>query len=176
MKKIPKNVQKAFAVSSVIGAILKSSNNGEPALTMLSVQIDRAMRVFSIKAGRAMYWRISNEVNRIWFDLAGKHETSVTDDEITKMVEFCGMMIPPKDFKDFLGVKPYVSSTDVSAYKLKKIVNSVLEYDAALNEYLGTKPYTLVKPAVSNKEKKKLKIKSFLADRIKQARAKHDVI
>lgn len=163
--KVPKNTQKAFAVSSVIGAILKNSNNGEPALTQLLIQIDRAIRVFSIKAGRVMYWGISHEVNRIWFDLAGKHETSVTDDEITKMIEFCCMMIPPKDFKDFLGVKPYVSKTKLSDEKLRKIANSVLEYDFELNKFLGTKPYGLIKPKQTKKEKRQTKLRVFLANR-----------
>lgn len=187
---VPRNVKKAFALSSLIGSALISAKNGDPKLTALHVQINRAMRVFNVKAGNAMYWSICNEVFELWSDLSKKHNTSLNIDEVSVMVEYMCMLIPPKDFDDFYKCEPYKSSSSVRADKLNAIVHSVLDLDKKLNALYGTKPYTLqiVKQKVKKvkkvrdvskkietrrnkaqaKEERRLtNVRSFLQDRIK---------
>lgn len=106
-KKIPNNVRKAYAVASLIGTILKTSTTGDPKLTTLSVQANRAMRVFFAKAGAKTYFSIAEDVGSLWGEMALKHDKTLNRDEMTVFVQMMCSLISPKDYKDFLAVSPY---------------------------------------------------------------------
>jgi hypothetical protein len=195
MAKPNKATIKAFAIASVIGAVLVSNQNGEPKLLALQVQINRAMKVFSIKAGYKLYWTVSNQIGKFWDEIAKRHQNTILEEEVPKFVEYLCMLIPPKDFKTFLGLSPYRTSINIDNETNRNILKSILLLDQQLNDFIGTKAYTLTKPKekiqkikkkrdISKKKKKILqptrnqikererhaKVKSFLKDKIAKAK------
>jgi hypothetical protein len=64
------------------------------------------------------------------------------------------MLIPPKDIKMFFAINPYVSIEKLDKEKHIQVVNAILDLDKALNEYFGTKPYSLPKPKERVKKEK----------------------
>ena len=146
MAKIPKNVIKAFAVSSTIGAVLKSHQNGEPKLLALQLQINRAMKVFSRKAGPKLYWKISDQIAKIWETIASRHQNTILEEEVPQFTEYLCMLLPPKDFKEFLAVSSYRTSIKIRPEVNARIVESVLLLDEEINKFLGTSAYALTKP------------------------------
>lgn len=159
MARATKNVQKAFAVASCVGAALRASNNGTPKLSAIQVQANRAMQVFNVKDPK-LYWSISGEIKVIWEKMAKKHNNLLDEDEITVFVEMMCMMIPPKDFKDFMGVSPYRSKFNPKPEVYAKLAKSVLDLDAELNALFGTSPYTMVKPKQKIQKQKKQRDKA----------------
>lgn len=157
-KGVTPETKKAFALTSLIGALLMGNNTGEIRLVMLHRQINAAMRVFNVKAGAKMYHTISAEVREMWVALAETYETSVTLDELPVVVELMSMLITPKDHKSYLGIAPYVSK-GVANYDevVSRICHAVLDLDRRLNEAYGTKPCSFPlssRPITSCKDKK----------------------
>lgn len=154
MPKPSKATAKAFAVASSIASVIKSNNTGEPELTALLVQCNRAMKVFNKMAGRKIYWEISNYIQKIWEKLSIEHRTVIEFDEVPIFIEYLCMLIPPNNFKNFLGVSPYTTSKKLLPEVDKRVVTITLELDKEFNDYFDTKSYTLSKP-----KEKTIKIK-----------------
>lgn len=62
MKKIPKNVQRAYAVASFLGATLKEYEVDNPELHKLELQAKKAMKVFSVKVGKTATMELANRL------------------------------------------------------------------------------------------------------------------
>lgn len=161
MKKKPsKNTGKAFAVASTMLAALKSYDRYNPELKALELQASRAMKVFNAK-DRDEYWRISNRIADMWGELLEENPTTIKEYQIPILVEYLGMLIHPDTYKTFIGIAPYRADNltdDEEVYKL--VSRSVLALGAKLDAFLGTKPYTLVKPKEKKKKEKKPKQKT----------------
>ena len=168
MNKPSKNTAKAFAVASTLASVIASNNTGDPKLTSLLVQCHRAMKVFNIKAGRKLYWEISHHIQKIWEKLSLEHRTEIDYDKVPIFIEYLCIMIPPKDFKTFLGIDPYTTNETLDKDTNKQVVDIVLELDKELNDFFNTKPYSLSKP----KEKK---IKQKRTRDISKKQSKHDL-
>lgn len=176
MAKPNKATQKAFAVASTIGAVLKSNQNGEPKLLALQLQVNKAMKVFSRKAGPKIYWAISNEVANIWEIIAERHQNEIKEEEVPKFIEYLCMLIPPNDFKTFLVVSPYRTNIEIRPEVNARIIESILLLDEKLNELIGTSAYTLTKPkekvVKEKKQRDKSKKKTTAASRLTRKQEK----
>ena len=166
MAKLTGDTKKIFALSSTIGAVLMSHQDGEPKLIAMRVQIDKAMKVFSRKVGPKMYWAISNQVQELWTKVAEKHNNTVDEDELPLFIEYLCTLAPPKHFKTFLGLSPYRARVDMRPEIKVEVVKSVLELDQAFNELFGTIPHTQAvrKPQVikvkTERDKSKKEVKN----------------
>jgi hypothetical protein len=202
LKVIPKNVVKAFAIASTIGAVLKSNQTGEPKLVALQVQVLRAMRVFNKKAGSKTYWNISLKVADVWEKITERHNNTIKEEEVPKFVEYLCMTIPPKDFKEFFAIKAYSIKDDINPETNKNILDSILMLNDEINKISGTRSYSLpitrAKPVVEKEKKKRdvskkqksscsgptrkqvkererhSNVKSFLQKKIEEAKAKKE--
>ena len=154
MAKPSPTTRKAFAIASTIGAVIMSNNNGEPKILALQVQINRAMKVFSRKAGRATYFEISNKIGKLWEIVAKEHNNEILDEEVPRFIEYLSMLIPPAHFKAFLGIAPYRTNTEIRPDVNVRIVHSILALDEELNKFFGTKAHALTPPV-----KKTVKVK-----------------
>ncbi|NOR57191.1 MAG: hypothetical protein GQ474_01560 [Sulfurimonas sp.] len=177
MAKPNNKVKKAFALSSIVGAMLMASNNGNPSLTALKVQIDKAMKVFSIKAGKKTYYGISDKVQKLWVEVAKEHNNTLDEDEITLFVEMVLNLMPKKDMKTFLMVH-FTTRETMRDDKKSAIIATVLEIDRHLNELFGTEQ-TITREALGKilvKTPKLKKVKLKLRDKNTKAQEKHEKI
>jgi len=179
VKKPNNNTQKAFALSAIIGALMMSGTNGDVKLSALKVQIDRAMKVFSVKAP-IHYYRISDAVKEIISELK-EFNNEVTIDEVNVYIEMLCSLIPRSDFKAFLGVSPYRTSIQVRDEKKSRLLVSVIELDKMLNDAFGTnatatgeslgdilsKPLKTKKTKVDKRDKAKPKALKMIKNRAK---------
>ena len=162
-KRVPRNVCKAFMLSSSIGAILMSHRNGEPRLEQLVRQVDRSMKVFYVQAGRKTYYDLTDAVKVLWNDIVVSFDGKIPEEDINAFIDYMCMLVPGKDFKDFLGISPYVTENRLDPILEKKLIFAVLEYGKKLDAYLGTKPYGVSlssKPKVKKSKKIRSKAKS----------------
>jgi len=136
MAKPNHKVKKAFALSAIVGALLMSSNNGDPKLTALKVQINKAMQVFSFKARRE-YYVISDYVQDIWVEMAEEHNNSLDEDEISVFIEMVLSLIPPQEMKKYLGMQ-FKTTQKLRDSKKSSLLMTLLALDRRLNEYFGT--------------------------------------
>lgn len=164
MAKPNNKVKKAFALSAVVGAMLMASNNGDPKLTALKLQIDKAMKVFSVKA-RKDYYVISDHVQSIWLEMARQHNNSLDEDEINVFVEMVLSLIPPSEMKKYLGMT-FKTTEKLRDCKKSSILMTVLELDRRLNEYFGTTK-TATRESLALVMVKPVKIKSVKKQRDK---------
>lgn len=155
MGKVPSNVRKAFAVASCIGSAVKLAESRTIKLNAIDLQANKAMRVFRAKAGSKEYWTISNSISEIWMRLSKKHTTLLSENALSLYIEMMCMMIPPKDFKEFMNVSAFKSSAEVDPETYALMAKSILALDGELNSLFGTKPYSIV----VKKEKKVKEIK-----------------
>ena len=169
MAKLTGDTKKIFALSSTIGAVLMSHQDGEPKLIAMRVQIDKAMKVFSRKVGPKMYWAISDAVQREWIKVAEKHNNSVDEDELPLFIEYLCALAPAEHFKKFLGLAPYRARVDMRPEIKVEVVKSVLELDAAFNELFGTKPHIMAvrKPQASKVKRERDKSKKEVKNELK---------
>ena len=130
-------VHKAFAVSSILGAIIMAHNNGDPRITALKIQIDKAMRVYNVKLGRKNYYEMTDKIKEIWGKLAEKHNNTIDGDELSLFIELILNLSPRKDMKEFLMVH-FTTSHKIKDYHKSAILMSVLELDEELNRLCGT--------------------------------------
>lgn len=183
MGKPGKATNKMFAIASIIGATLKSSNTGDPKLLNLAVQSNKAMQVYSIKVGHTAYWEVSEAIKKIWFALAEKHENKLEHDEVPVFIQYVCMLVPENNFKSFLMVPPYTINKELSKEKNLAIVKSVLDLDNELNKLFGTRAHTVTKPKQKiaklkkqrDKSKKKQKEKTVSRSKLKEAERKQNV-
>ena len=174
-KRVPRNVVKVFALCSTIGAIIKGNHNGDPRLSALELQASRAMRVFHVKAGRETYWEISNRVGKIWEEITEKYDKTIPEEQVPAYISMLCSLVSEKDFKDFLGVKPY---KDVNNVELdSRVSHSILYLEEEINKIWGTKP--VVVSIYRSKSKKgkvtirdKAKIKEPVKKKISSAKIK----
>lgn len=194
-KTIPKNVKKAFLVSSFMGSVLKSYNAGRPVLFVLHKRINQGMRRFNIVGGREAYWNLTNEGLLMWTKLSKKYSTKLTEDETEIFIEMIGHLLSKKDYKDFLGVTHFKSTLKMQDIKFARICESVIALGEEIDEHVNTKPCSTplvfkkvkvkkvrdksskVSSKVSSPSNKKLKeakrkskVRSFLKDIVKLAR------
>ena len=196
MNKIPKNVQRAYAIASYIGASLKVYEVADPELHQLELQCKRAMRVYSAKAGKQQTLALADKLGDLWQELGGKYSHTIDENSVPALIEGISMIISPKDFKDFIGVSPYYKHRHQYYADYWKIMDSANSLNWKLNELLGTKSVVMQKPKVIkpkikkertktkklNKHEKQIiadrekneRITSFLRDRIKSARRNND--
>lgn len=201
-QKIPKKVQKAFILTSIIGAVVKVGHNGDPRFTALIRQVDKAMRVFSIKAGPHTYNALSNITQEIWMSVDEEHDTALLVDEIPVCIEMLYHLLPYNDMKAFLSMG-YATSNKVRDEVKSSLLCMILDIDAKINHAIGTKQIIdrnklgaiMVKPvpvkkgkhkkglskahkrhlaAVEEHQKRKERVRSFLQKRIEQAKAKQE--
>ena len=197
MAKPSPSTQKAYAITSTIGAVLKSNQDGHPKLLALQLQANRAMKVFFRKAGSKMYWNISNQVAEVWEKIADRHQNTIKEEEVPMFIEHMCTLLPPKDFKSFLAITPYRTTVTIDPQVNRNIIESIIMLDEEINKICGTKSYTMSvrkpKPIKVKRERdksKKVKVssgltknqikererhssaKSFLQQRIEAAKAK----
>lgn len=161
MAKPSAKVKKCFALSSIIGALLMSANNGNHKLTALKVQIDKAMKVFSVKA-RKEYYMISADVQQLWVEMAKKHNNTLDVDEIEVFVEMVLNLLPTADMKTYLGGINFTTREKLRDTKKSALLMTVMELDRRLNDMFGTNATAtreslgviMVKPVKPKKTKK----------------------
>jgi hypothetical protein len=185
MAKPDKPTIKAFAIALAIGSILKSYSNGDPRIVALQLQIRRASRVFSMKAGSKMYFDIADKVGKSWQAMLNKNDYIITEEDTIQFVEFLGFLISPEHYKKFLGVSQYRANLKTEPEAYRKIAVDVLQYEHELNRVLGTKPYTMsifkkkekvkVKKERSKPNKSKTKTKAISGSKLKEAQRKASV-
>ncbi len=166
-KKNLSKVHKAFALSSIIGAMLMAHTNGDPKLIALRVQIDKAMKVYNYKLGRKNYWMMTDAVKQIWVKLATKHDNSIDGDELSLFIEMVLSLSPKQDMKEFLGVH-FTTKNKLRDEKKSAIMISVMELDIELNILCSTQQtqtrkelgLLMVKPVKSKRVKIKKKVTS----------------
>lgn len=137
MKQVQNNIKKAFALTSLVGATLLSSNNGNPRMVTLSRQCNAAMRVFSVKAGRREYYTISEQINKLWSDIATRHNNTLDIDEIELFIELLLNLMPKSDMRKFLGFT-FTTKNKIRDERKSEILMTVLDVDSCLNELFGT--------------------------------------
>lgn len=138
MSKPNNKVKKAFALSSIIGAMLVASNNGNPKLTALKIQINKAMKVFSVKAAKD-YYVISDDIGSMWCEMAKRHNNTLDEDEITVFIEMVLSLLPKQDMKKFLGVH-FTTNEKMRDERKSAILMTVLDLDSKLNKMFVTEP------------------------------------
>jgi hypothetical protein len=185
MAKPDKSTIKTFAISLAIGSILKSHQNGEPKILALQLQINRASKVFAIKAGSKMYFDISDKVAKAWEKMLSKDDYVITEDDTLQFVEFLSFLVPPDHYKKFLGMSPYRANLKAEPEFYVRIAKDVLSYEHELNKVLETKPYTMsifkkkekvkIKKERSKPNKSKTKQSKPSASKLKEAQRKANV-
>lgn len=164
MAKPNNKVKKAFALSSIVGALLMSTNNGRPKLTALKVKIDDAMRVFSVKASRD-YHVITSDVIELWVEMATKHNNALDEDEVEVFIEMVLNLLPRSNMKEFLRLN-FVTKQTLRDCKKSALLMTVLELDHKLNEMFGTDP-TATRESLGRIMVKPIKIKTAKRERDK---------
>jgi len=167
--KIPKNINKSFAIATFIATVLRDLEPYPDAeLKKLHLQSKRAMNVFYSKVGDYQYHTLLEKLSAIWKELADRNENTMKEESIPVLVECLAMIITPKDFREFFATKAYVRDRHIYFMDYKNIALGTLELDKELNKLLGTKSYGLIKPKEvvvkvkkpKNKKEKKRKEKT----------------
>jgi len=186
MAKLTPKIRKAFALSSIAGAMMMSSMNGNLQLAHLKVQIDKAMKVFSLKAGSREYYRISDVVQEIWLKMAERHNNTLDEDEILVFIEMVLGLLPKQDMKEFLGMH-FKTREKLRDDKKSMLLATVLDLDGELNKVFGTtatatreslgriivKPIKAKKAKTKNRDKAVPAVRKKLRNRIKYQRDKN---
>ena len=159
-KVIPKNVKKAFAIATYIATALhafEEAHTLEEELIKLQLQVARAMKVFGAIGGTEMYLYLSDKNGDMWETLSQKNGFMLKEESLPLLVEYLCMLIPPKDFKEFIGVLPYSRERHLYMTEYPMVVKSVIMLNEELNSFYGTKFYTLPLPKkeVTKKVKEK---------------------
>ena len=199
MKVIPPRIIKAFAIASSIGAVIRADDNPEYKLKILMQRVNAAMKVFSVQVGREEYKKISNKIAIIFEEIETKYKGKLDEEDIPQFVELLATLVPPKDYQEFLTLKPY--TTNEQRMLSKRLLNTLAYFDIRLAELFATKaatysiqrpkpkqvkqkkprdkkkPKALVQKVSSAKIKKSLerKRKQRLKEMIKKAKEKHEL-
>ena len=199
MKVIPPRIIKAFAIASSIGAVIRADDNPEYKLKILMQRINAAMKVFSVQVGREEYKKISSKIAIIFEEIEAKYKGKLDEEDIPQFVELLATLVPPKDYQEFLTLKPY--TTNEPRMLSKRLLNTLAYFDIRLAELFATKaatypiqrpkpkqvkqkkprdkkkPKAPVQKVSSSKIKKSLerKRKQRLKEMIKKAKEKHEL-
>ena len=166
MSKIPRNVQRAFLISSFIGATLKSHNTGSPKLLALGQRANNAMKVYAYKAGIKSYNQLVKDGLDMWTELAEEYKSTLQQHEIEAFIASMGQLIPKQDYVSFLAMKPYETDIILSPELSLKVSSSLLALNDKVNKLLKTTSptYSIIKKKekvkkqrVKTKSKKQLK-------------------
>ena len=160
MKLPPKNVQRAYAITSFILASLKDAQYESIELKKIHIQCARAMRVFSAKVPPVWFDDFIDKVGNIWEEVGTLHDAKIEKDNAGLLVEAFGYILTPKEFKSFLGVSPYVNKDNHSLEDFKKSLAIALDINSELNILLETKSTVWQKPKEKKVKQKKPKEKS----------------
>ena len=183
--RVPRNIQKAFSLSTYIATILKDFDSSKhPEITQLRLQSKRVMQVFYSKVGNINYHELSDKLGDIWEKLDKKHGGTIKEESLPALIDCMCMIVHPNDFKKMFGVKPYHRDRHYYFKEYPEIAMAVLDLDYELNALFGTKPYALQKPKekvvkakkARDKSKKKAKVKTVSSKKVKtvmKKKAKH---
>jgi hypothetical protein len=133
---ITPQIRKAFSIASLVGATLKSSNNGSPRMLTLQRQCNAAMRVFNHKSRRE-YYIITDQVYTLWGKIAERHNNTLDVDEIEVFCEMLLNLMPKEDMKKFLGFT-FTTKNKLRDEKKSEILMTILDVDSELNALFGT--------------------------------------
>jgi len=137
-KKPSPQVEKCLAVGIILGSLLNTGMSGDPKLVGLSLQIEKALKVFHHLSPRA-YFRVRDDVLSAWEILCDTYgSNTVTSYELEVFVEMIGSLIPRDHYKKFFGLSAYRTSQLIADEKKSQYLTSALEIDAKLNEICGT--------------------------------------
>lgn len=161
MNKTPsKNIKRAYAIASYMATSLKAYKQESVELQRLELQCLRAMRVFTKQFGYNETMLLSKDLGDLWQYLYDNHSSTIDEDSVPALIEAMGMIIHPKDHKDFLGVPTYNDETNQHNKHYNAIMGSVNAMNWELNKLLGTKSVTLQKPKPKKVKVKRPKVKS----------------
>lgn len=190
-----KVTQKALAISSAIGSVIKMSEIDNQKLALMNIRINKAMKVYSAKDNKS-YHEVMDKFYDIWHGLRPEYGRQMENNqEIGKFIEYLCHTLSANTFKVFLGLKKYEEPATISEETEDYLRRATLALELKLNEVFGTKPYTeqitmggvKIKKKPRDKSKKKPKtqvvssskvkegqrrknVRSFLRDRIEQAK------
>lgn len=159
MSKPSKNTQRAYAIASYIGASLKTYEVNDPELDRLHLQVKRAMRVYTKKVGADATLALADKLGDLWVELGAKHSATIDEDSVPALIEAFCMVLPPKEFKDFLGIPPYYKEEHQFGKHYKAIMKSTNGLNSELNKLLGTKSVIMQKPKIKVPKIKKPRVK-----------------
>ncbi len=165
-KTIPKNVKKAFLVSSFMGSVLKTYNSGRPVLIVLHKRVNQGMRRFNLVGGRQAYYDLTNEGFEMWSRLSEEYSTKLTEDEIEIFVEVMGYLLSQKDYKDFLGSTQFKSTLKMPDIKYARVCASVIALGNEIDTHLNTKPCV--------EQMKTIKVKAKKERDVSRKQSKHE--
>ncbi len=144
MAKLTPEINKCFALASVIGASLYANHDGNIRLNALVLQSRQAMRVYASKVGMRKFHFMTDEVAKLFEKLTANHGTTIKIDEMPIFIESLCTLIPPQHFKKFFGISPFRTNIHtMRPEKYASISNSLLKLNDDINNLLGTKSYTL---------------------------------
>jgi hypothetical protein len=139
MKQAPRNVKRAFLISSFIGSVLKAHNTGRPILNAIHTRVNQGMKRYRIVAGMLSYHSLANDGQNMWVELSKRHSTHLTHEETEIFIEILGFVLSERDYKDFLGYEHFRTRVRTDDAKYARICVSVLQMNDMINELLGTK-------------------------------------
>jgi len=164
---IPKNVQKAFAVSNILHRVIVLMETDNVDIHKLEIRTKNAVSVFARKASFEAKL-IDGEITSIWTKLAKDHSNSLNMRELEVYVEYLCMLIRPNDFYEYLKVKPFTTEYVVTNEKDRTITSAILSLDKELNRFFDIKPYALTKPKEKVKKEKKARDKKATVNVVKE--------
>lgn len=163
MKKPTKNMDRAYAVISCIGATLKSADSPSYELKIVQDRVNKMMQVYNVKVGKKHYWEVSNKVKDVWTELASRHSNIVSETSVCVLAEVLCNLLHKKTFEELLAcTQPEIHEGGISKEDFRKICQSSLSLSDEFNKIFGTKNivYTISKPKAKKVKKEKVKKKS----------------
>ncbi len=171
MKTPPKNTQRAYAVTSFILASLRGMEYDSGEVKKLHMQCARAMRSFSAQVDTDWFAIFISSIGDIWEYAGRKNDSLITQESVGALVEVLGYILPPAEFKEFLGIPAYHVEGVECNVRFKDISEIVLIINEELNKLLGTKSAVLQKP-----KQKKVKIKKEREKSKKQKKHEEEML
>lgn len=151
-----------------MGSVMKAHQPEVRELQILHRQINRAMKVYSITAGKQEYFDLTTEGFKIWKILSEEYSTRLESDEVEIFIDLMGTLVPPKNYEEYLAVPPFISIKKLEPETMLRVCKSLLALDGLVNDLLGTTSYRVPLPAM-----KKVKVKK---ERDKSKKVKKDEV
>ena len=187
--KIPNKVKKAFAISTIGGALIMSLDTKTVKTNTLKIQIDKAMKIFFHKAGAKTYYTLSDEVYKLWSVIAERHSNTLEVEEAEVFLYMILNLMSKKDMRDFLGFT-FSSNFKIKDEKKSAILMTIMALDKELNNMFDVQSTAtresignILTPTVTPKRVKKirdktvkvLKVKTVSSSKLKEAERKSRV-
>ena len=157
-----KQIDKAFAVITSIGAAFKSIDVLDSEKTNLIIRVDQMMKVYSRKVGHKHYWNVSNRVAVLWESITA----TVSEKAARHFIACLSVSINANDFVSLLALKSidvydFYSQDDLTAKEKTDVVNLTLLLVNKIDEEFNTHNdmHNLL-PKVKKSKKIRPKIKS----------------